>query len=717
MELLSPAGNMNALKAAVRCNANAVYLGLNKFNARKNADNFSNEEFIKAVKYLKQNNVKCYVAVNTLIKNEEFGSAAETAVFCYNNGADGLILQDVGLIEYLHKNYPEIRLHASTQLSVHNALALPTLYNLGIKRVVLARELTKEEIKEICAKAKEYKIETEVFVHGALCMSVSGQCLISASLGGRSANRGLCAGTCRLPFKAKSGNGYDLSLKDLCLIKKLKELKDIGVTSLKIEGRMKNEEYVAASAYNYSLALKNTEKPENTVKNEKTENFDLNLSEKILKNTFSRSGFTQGFFENRINKDIFGIRSESDKDATKETLGKIHELYRRENQHLPLNISILIKKGEFSVKAECMGIKTRVLGNAPKKAQNKPVTEEFLKEKFLKLGNTPFYLNEFKVKTEETESGFFVDDINTVKEQVIQNILKTAENNLPVPLNFNKTDFENNFKALKNSLTNLNNNYNNGATQGSLILNFRKSENFNKEILKNKDVLFVAMPLNEIEKTGILKTEETEYINKLAVALPRFEPSEQKILNILKRAKEKNIKNILATNIAFIDIAFSMGFCVLGDIGLNVFNSFTLNRFLNKLKIVTLSAELSEKEIEDIKGNDLVSASVFAYGKLPLMLNRCCPLKKGEIKNNCLNCEHKITDRLGISFPVYCQNGYTEIFNAKTTNIGTVKNKFNMLLFTDETQMEVEKITNEFLNKSFNITNKNTKWLYKNGVI
>lgn len=708
---------MNALKAAVRCNANAVYLGLNKFNARKNADNFSNEEFIKAVKYLKQNNVKCYVAVNTLIKNEELCSAAETAVFCYNNGADGLILQDVGLIEYLHKNYPEIRLHASTQLSVHNALALPTLYNLGIKRVVLARELTKEEIKEICAKAKEYNIETEVFVHGTLCMSVSGQCLISASLGGRSANRGLCAGTCRLPFKAKSGNGYDLSLKDLCLIKKLKELKDIGVTSLKIEGRMKNEEYVAASAYNYSLALKNTEKAENTVKNEKTEKFDLNLSEKILKNTFSRSGFTQGFFENRINKDMFGIRSESDKDATKETLGKIHELYRRENQHLPLNISILIKKGEFSVKAECMGIKTRVFGNAPKKAQNKPVTEEFLKEKFLKLGNTPFYLNEFKVKTEETESGFFVDDINTVKEQVIQNILKTAENNLPVPLNFNKTDFENNFKALKNSLTNLNNKYNNGATQGGLILNFRKSENFNKEILKNKDVLFVAMPLNEIEKTGILKTEETEYINKLAVALPRFEPSEQKILNILKIAKEKNIKNILATNIAFIDIAFSMGFCVLGDIGLNVFNSFTLNRFLNKLKIVTLSAELNEKEIEDIKGNDLVSASVFAYGKLPLMLNRCCPLKKGEIKNICLNCEHKITDRLGISFPVYCQNGYTEIFNAKTTNIGTVKNKFNMLLFTDETQMEVEKITNEFLNKSFNITNKNTKWLYKNGVI
>ncbi|MBO7519333.1 MAG: U32 family peptidase, partial [Clostridia bacterium] len=237
MEILSPAGNMESLIAAVRSGADAVYLGLKDFSARRNAENFTADTLRRAVEYCHVRDVSVYVTLNTMIKNSEMQSAVSAAVTAYNCGADAFIVSDLGLISVLREHLPGAVLHASTQMTVHSPAAIKSLKALGIKRVVLAREMSRKEIKEFCEAAKAAGIEVEVFVHGALCMCVSGQCLLSSVLGGRSGNRGLCAGPCRLEFSSKDSGRYDLSLKDLSLLSYLKELEDFGVTSIKIEGR------------------------------------------------------------------------------------------------------------------------------------------------------------------------------------------------------------------------------------------------------------------------------------------------------------------------------------------------------------------------------------------------------------------------------------------------------------------------------------------------
>lgn len=244
MEILAPAGSTDALIAGVRCGANAVYLGMKNINARRNAANFGTEELASAVKYCHERNVKVYVTLNILVSDEELETAVHTAEEAINAGADGFIVQDLGLAKILHEQFPKVRLHASTQCSVNSPEGFKALEEAGFVRAVIPREMSLEEIKEI---RKATDMELELFVHGALCMSVSGQCYMSAMLGGRSGNRGLCAQPCRLPFSADESKSCDLSLKDLSLLSHLKEIEEAGVYSLKIEGRMKRPEYVASA--------------------------------------------------------------------------------------------------------------------------------------------------------------------------------------------------------------------------------------------------------------------------------------------------------------------------------------------------------------------------------------------------------------------------------------------------------------------------------------
>ncbi|MBO7519188.1 MAG: U32 family peptidase, partial [Clostridia bacterium] len=289
MEILSPAGNFQSLTAAVRSGADAVYLGLKNFSARRNAENFDLDGLREAIKYCRIRGVKVYVALNTMIKESEMPKAVSAAADAYNCGADAFIVTDLGLISVLHRELPEATLHASTQMTVHSPAAIKSLKRLGIKRVVLAREMSREAIKEFCKAAAKENIEVEVFVHGALCMCVSGQCLLSSVLGGRSGNRGLCAGPCRLRFSAAEEDRYDLSLKDLSLVPYIKELESFGVKSVKIEGRMKRPEYVAAATAACRAALDGRE--------------DLRL-QSALKNVFSRSGFTDGYYTSRLGADM-----------------------------------------------------------------------------------------------------------------------------------------------------------------------------------------------------------------------------------------------------------------------------------------------------------------------------------------------------------------------------------------------------------------------------
>ena len=246
-EILAPVGNAEMLYAAVRAGADAVYLGLNNFNARRNAENFTLESLREAARYCHVRGVKVYLTFNIIIGDSELKEALELCVGAAEAGIDAVIVTDIGFAKLIKEAVPSLPIHASTQMTVHSPAALKRLKEMGFDRVVVSREMSREELGEFCEAAKKLNIEVEVFVHGALCMCISGQCLLSSMLGSRSGNRGLCAGPCRLPFGCDGGTGYDLSLKDQSLIPYLGELWDMGVASLKIEGRMKRPEYVASA--------------------------------------------------------------------------------------------------------------------------------------------------------------------------------------------------------------------------------------------------------------------------------------------------------------------------------------------------------------------------------------------------------------------------------------------------------------------------------------
>ena len=294
IEILAPAGSFEAVSAAVRTGADAVYMGTDKFNARLRADNFSDEEIREAIRYCHAHGVKVHITMNTLVSDSELEDAMGVIKRVCQWGADVLILQDIGLASLVKKAVPSIERHASTQMSVQTLSGVKLLEKMGYSRVVLPRECTKAEIENI---RKNTDIEIEIFVHGAHCMSVSGQCYMSSMFGSRSGNRGVCAQPCRLPFKVDAGTGYDLSLKDLSVVEHIKEIADMGVVSVNIEGRMKRPEYVAAAV----SAVKNSLKGEQDSKM---------LSD--LRAVFSRSGFTDGYFTDNRGKDMFGLRQKQD---------------------------------------------------------------------------------------------------------------------------------------------------------------------------------------------------------------------------------------------------------------------------------------------------------------------------------------------------------------------------------------------------------------------
>lgn len=315
-ELLSPVGDFECLKSAVQNGANSVYLGASSFNARARATNFGNEELLEAIKYAKLRNVSVHLTLNTLIKNDEFENAVNLAIDAYNLGVDAIIVQDLGLATYLLENYPEIPLHASTQMTVHNLDGVKQLENFGFSRVVLSRELSLNEIKHI---RENTSTELEVFIHGALCISYSGQCLLSSTIGGRSGNRGLCAQPCRLPYELIENEkildkGYLMSPRDNCALEFLPELIKLGIDSFKIEGRMKTPYYVGVVTKIYrkyiDLVLQNIHLDNITLKNMiqnklNEKNFDTGLTDKEeLTQVFNRGGFSTGHFKPSPNKDL-----------------------------------------------------------------------------------------------------------------------------------------------------------------------------------------------------------------------------------------------------------------------------------------------------------------------------------------------------------------------------------------------------------------------------
>ncbi len=678
-EILSPVGSQEMLYAAVRSGADAVYLGAKDFSARRNAENFSMDELGKAVSFCHIRGVKVYLTLNILIKDNELYDALKLATDAYNLGIDGIIVQDLGLARVLHEKLPELPLHASTQLSIHSPASLPLLKDLGFKQVVVAREMSLAELTEFCKVANQYGITVEVFVHGALCMSVSGQCLLSAFLGSRSGNRGLCAGPCRLPFSAENGTGYDLSLKDLSLIDYIPTLYGIGVRSFKIEGRMKRPEYVAAATKACKDAL---------IKG----SADLALQD-TLKDVFSRSGFTSGYLENKLGREMFGIRTKDDVTAAQDAFPILHELYRKEYKSVGVDITAHIKENTPISLTLADGKNTvATKGGIPQTAKNKAISYNDAYKSLTKFGDTPYFAKDFKAYIDE---GLFVpsSELNALRRKACEQLsLKRAEiTHKKAELEYSSVSFSTKCDKIPD-----------------IVIRIENENQLPKDL---SDIKAVIIPL-ESEINPIADTENI-------VDIPRGIISEKLIFDRLLKFKQKGFKNALCGNLSAVAIARELGYNVIADTGINIHNSESLETVQNMgVTAAVVSAELTLNSIKAL--DSPIPKGIISYGHIPLMLFKNCPIKNGKDCNTCGK-SGVLTDRLGTKFPVRCRLGYSELLNSVPIWLADRQNElvnidFQVLYFTKETAEQVEKIIHDYKNGKL-CNNSFTRGLYYKGTI
>ena len=673
-EILAPAGNYDALVAAVNGGANAVYLGFGNLNARRNAIGFDDESLKNAIRYCKARNVKVYITLNTAIFDRELAEAAEDITKCARLGVDALIVEDMAIVALVKKIAPSIHLHASTQMAVHNVSGAKLMKELGFTRVVLAREMSKEEIKQI---NDNVDIETEVFVHGALCYCVSGQCYISSIIGERSGNRGLCAQSCRLPFEIPGTDVKNaLSLKDLSLIEHLKEMEQIGVTSFKIEGRMKRPEYVYMATKQAGNSLDEQE-----------------VDYEGLRSVFSRSGFTTGYYHNKINADMFGIRQKEDVTDAAKVLKTLQNQLTKENPCIDIDYKFTLLKGKPSILTVTDGKNTAtVSGEMPEIAQNKPTDEDMVKKSLLKTGGTYFNVRNIEINLDDGIC-LPVSKINELRRNAFEMIIEKREQ--VVSRSINQCEIS----QPKN-------------TSISSIPLFR-AEFFNASQIPQEDIcLFerIYLPINEIKKALDIFGDSIK--EKLWVVMPRvcFGNDKQKLEKDLLDIKNLGIKGVKSLNVGLLYLAKSLGFIVCGGFGLNITNSISLEEYKNiGLTDAVLSFELNLKDAKSI--NKTIPCGIIAYGYLPVMVTRNCPIRAFK---GCKNCDDKhryIIDRKNEKLSIKCSKTYSEILNPTEMYLGDRQRElmgfdFLEFLFGLETKEECHKILSDFKlgNKRENIT-------------
>lgn len=652
-EILAPAGSPQALIAAVRSGADAVYLGVKSLNARRGAENFDSEQLKEAVAYCHKHNVKVHLTLNTLVSDGELETAQETVRLACESGVDAIIVQDIGLAELIHRTAPDMPLHASTQMSVQTAAGLKRLKKLGFTRAVLPREMSKEEIKKLFESSP---IELECFVHGALCMCVSGQCLFSAVLGSRSGNRGACAQPCRLPFSVENGTGHDLSLKDLSLIDYINEMTEMGVCSFKIEGRMKRPEYVAAAV----KACRNS-----------VDGVTDNALRDDLRSVFSRSGFTDGYYRNRLGYDMFGIRRKDDVTAASGVLKKLEKLYEKEKADTRIDFAFTSVRGEpISLAARAGSKNAFAEGEIPQDAMNKATTADSVKKQLSKVGGTRFVCGDIDI---ELDDGLFIpaSEINRLRREVIE---KLDEDKTP------EIGFTPEYVKISPHVPN----------RKRLICRFSDIES----IPENWDYIEqVIVPLGDERKV--------KKSLRVSVEVPRgIFSSDEKILEKLKSAKDYGITEAWAGTLDGIVLIQKAGLKANAFLGSNVFNSLSVETFENMgVNRILLSPELTLAQAQAIGGN--APRGVFAYGRLPLMLTRNCPQKNGK---SCAECKRtgKLTDRRGIEFPIDCHSGCSEILNSvpvyMADRLSEIRNMdFMLLYFTNEGKEKTSLVIQDYI--------------------
>ena len=662
IEILAPVGSEEMLRAAVFSGADAVYLGFSGFNARTGAGNFDADSLKEAVRFCHARGVAVHVALNTTVYGTELSALEQAIRAVAASGADAVICQDLAVATLIGKIAPQLPRHGSTQMSVHTLQGALELKELGFTRVVLARELSLPEVEHI---TKHCGIETECFIHGALCMSVSGQCYMSAFLGGRSGNRGSCAGPCRLPFEAnalpegKPGRLHHLSLKDNSAIDKLDKLQALGVASAKIEGRLRTPEYVAAAV---SACLAGRE----------GRAYDRDL----LKNAFSRSGFTSGYLDGKIDGTMFGVRSEADAELTKKTLPMLRELYRRERSRVPVQMKLEIEEGgEKLTVTDADGNKAFAYGDAePQPARTDPT--ESLNRSLAKTGGTPFTAE--KITVEMDGGPWFIPGsaVNELRREALDALLKKREVLRPWPTT------EEHVAALPQRTL---------PPRRTLRARFERWDQVPERALDG--VEYLILPIAQADRVP------REWRAKTLLELPRvmFGALEQDTARRIAATQDAGFAGYEVSNIAHLRLC--RGLPMTGGFGLNITNNVAAQFYAEQgLSGLLILPEVKDSDIASIApacNGKPVPTGVMIYGHMPLMLTRACPLQN---IHDCAHCDKTgvLTDRKAKKFPVRCGLGVRTIYNPvpiyMSDKPGALAVDYGVAYFTLESREEAAQI-------------------------
>ena len=701
-ELLAPAGGQEALIAAVQSGADAVYMGFGAFNARRSARNFSDEEFRAAVSYCHLRGVKVYLTLNTLVTDRELPLLVEEARIASECGVDAILVQDWGVLDTLRSLIPDVPLHASTQMSLHTLSGVAEAARLGMTRAVLARELSRGEIAEICRNSP---IEIEAFVHGALCMCYSGQCEMSAVIGRRSGNRGACAQPCRLPYGFfGKANAHPLSLKDANLAPFVPEMQDMGVACLKIEGRMKRPEYVAAVTEIYARLLREHRAP---TKDE----------QKKLALAFSRDGFTEGYYRGVRGREMFGTRPENAK-WPEDWFGELRARYEKEDQRLvPLTFDCTIRAGEpMTLHAEdADGHTVNVTGSVPESARNRALTAEEVEARLKKTGGTAFAVASCFVTLDD---GLAVSAgaLNALRREALAQ-MEAQRTAVPERRAFGFVPPE----KIKNS-----------AEKPLLTVSIHKAEQLSEELIALAPAR-VYLPVELLPQLDLAPYRgRTEFF----ALLPRiYRTQDEPILRaLLEDGIKRGVTGVSIANLGHLSLVRGLKVTLHGDWALNVYNSAALDFWKEQgLDSACVSFELRDAQLRDLQKP--LPCEAIIYGRLPLMITENC------LNANESGCRYfqerpvsvpadgacasapELTDRRGEHFPVLrawgcrseIENGKILYLADKARDWQSLGLRYACLRFTTESPEECVRMLRAYRGEAVEAPENITRGLFYRG--
>ncbi len=665
-ELLSPAGSFDALRAAIDGGADAIYMGGASFNARINAENFERDGMREAVKLAHAYGVKLYQTVNTMIFDRERDEFLRSAEESARLGIDAFIVSDMGAARLLHERLPEMPLHASTQMSIHSSDGARLLEKYGFTRVVPARELSREDV---ACMVKNTSLEIEMFIHGALCVCHSGQCLFSSLVGGRSGNRGLCAQPCRLPYTRdgeRIGNKYPLSLKDLSLAEHIEEIIWSGVASLKIEGRMKSPEYVRGVTGIWRELLDNGKNA-------------TRADMQALADFFSRGGFTDSYYKKTVGHGMLGVRSDEDKQASR-TVEKFNKITKK----VPIDMSAEIFEGESAKLKLTLGESSVSLeGAIGQRAINAPISRENVEKCLSKLGDTPFSVGRIEIALGENVM-MPISALNALRREGAEKLYALITEIKEPKL---------------------------GGLSGEECKSSPKSRNVGRFYTPDA-ISYTARDFFDLILLPLDKyCENADKSDGFWMPEVIFDREAGNVRRMLEKAAEYKPEYVIISNLGQIESARQMlpNAKLIADFRFNIGNKDSALFFENLgFESYVASPELTLPQLRDLDG----AKAAIIYGRVPLMLLEKCVIKElyGD-RRACMICDGSaalMRDRRGFSFPVMRAWEHRNIvFNSLPTYMADRQDELmragiadGHFIFSTETKAEVDAIIDAYKNKT-----------------